>query len=209
MNSAYYVRFALRDHPNPTILTEDVRQNSNIGANYWEATLDQIPNSFGYKRLIQGFIKLLPQLEPEGRSLLIVGQHGSGKTALASIVIRNVIAREGRGYMISAADLFDKLIKTPSVILPNGASLEEALRNIQFLGIDDLKKWLNHEWKDRILETIVRARYDEQLPTIITTNLPLKDIQACEWLRSILRERFLVVEVAGIDWRQSVEWGKH
>ena len=149
MNSAYYVRFALRDHPNPTILTEDVRQNSNIGANYWEATLDQIPNSFGYKRLIQGFIKLLPQLEPEGRSLLIVGQHGSGKTALASIVIRNVIAREGRGYMISAADLFDKLIKTPSVILPNGASLEEALRNIQFLGIDDLKKWLNHEWKDR------------------------------------------------------------
>jgi len=210
MNSDYYVRFQIKARPNPSILTDAVRCNANIGESYWETSLDKIPPSFIYKTKVLTYLRKLQDWEPEGVGLLLHGQHGSGKTSLGSIVLRNVIAREGRGFMISAGELFDKLIRKPAVILPNKATLEECVKNVQFLMIDDLKEWLSHEWKDRVLEEVVRARYDDRLPTIITTNLPMKTLQECAWLWSLIQERFLQVEVAGIEWRKSIgQRGSH
>jgi len=200
--SLWYERFRLSDKPDLRILTEEVRKRAWIGRKHWKARLQRIPDNMIYKATIKDYIDNMPDNEAQGKGLLLYGTLGGGKTSVATILLRNALARGARVLSIRFTDMVDYLLEKYQRSLPNGAPLEEGLRNVNYLLIDDMEID-DATWRERKFEAILRHRDAEGLPTIISTNMTKKQIFDNDWLKSLLsnKERYMGVRIDGINWR--------
>ncbi|MGW1149023.1 ATP-binding protein, partial [Streptomyces sp. NPDC002454] len=113
----------------------------------------------------------------QGRSLLIAGTTGTGKTHQAYGAVRSLI---GAGVRLrwkatTAADLYAELRPRP------GHDGERELRDLArcpLLIIDDLGAAKPSEWTEEITMRLMNRRYNEMLPTLVTTNLGMADLRA-------------------------------
>lgn len=134
-----------------------------------------------YKRLERAGVKkryekATHELEPEntqkvleGKSLYICGEFGTGKTHLASAIARKLVWKRKRVRLLTGIDITMMLQAT------YGSSESEAdvlkrLAKVPVLIIDDLGKEPPSDWVLSRLFAVINARYDEMLPTVITTN---------------------------------------
>ncbi|MCM1968004.1 ATP-binding protein [Streptomyces sp. G1] len=113
----------------------------------------------------------------EGRSLLILGTTGTGKTHQVYGAVRSLIAAgvRLRWKATTAADLYADLRPRP------GYDGERELRELSrcpLLIIDDLGAAKYSEWTEEITMRLINRRYNEMLPTLVTTNLGMADLRA-------------------------------
>ncbi len=106
-----------------------------------------------------------------GRSLLLWGSTGAGKTHQAYAAIRSLTAAGCgvRWYATTAADLYGEMRAR------GGADPEYLLRRIvriPLLLLDDLGAAKASEWNEEITFRLLNWRAQNQLPTIVTSNLP-------------------------------------
>jgi DNA replication protein DnaC len=206
--SLFYERLPLASKPNESILTPIVLHRALIGETYWDSSLDAVPDHLSYKDTVQGYIMKMHEYERAGLGMVFSGPFGTGKTALGCIVLREGLARRGRSLKIRCSTMVDRLWSKRPSPLPNGAPLREGLENVNFLFLDDFEIFSNDERagatgaKDRIVEEILYARYERKLPTIIATNLGWDRLTDITYLKSLLKDRYWPVRVAGINWRE-------
>ncbi|MDT3395281.1 ATP-binding protein [Streptomyces sp. B1866] len=138
-----------------------------------------------------------------GPSLLLVGGTGTGKTHLAYGALRSLVgAGVGvRWHATTAADLYADL--RPRA----GVDTEQDLRavaRIPLLILDDLGAAKTSEWTEEITYRLVNHRYNELLPTLITTNLPIRDLRQTvgDRVASRLAEMTERVVLTGADRRR-------
>lgn len=195
----WYQRLPLTTNVNPKILTEKVRRRARIGRAHWETSFSAIPDSMPYKKKVLGYCKTMEQWEPDGIGWIFFGKLGTGKTTLASLVLKWCLAKGGRVLSYRHADLIDRLMSFKPQFAPNQAPLGTALANVNMLLIDDLE--IEDGNRLRKLESVLRQRYDENLPTILTTNHEKQQLFEIEWLKNIFFDRYKHAEVNGIEWR--------
>lgn len=186
--SAFYQRFRLTEKPDPSILTDEIRQRACIGRTHWNLTFEGLPER-PYKRQLLEYIKEMHNHETEGYGIVILGPVGRGKTGLGCIVLRNALARGGRALFMQSSEIIDRLTSKDPGTLPNGAPLLEGLHNVNYLLIDDFEIEPQF-WRMRHLQSVIRHRYNDQLPTIITTNIKKEKLFGESWLKTILFDRF-------------------
>lgn len=197
----FYQRVPLTKEVNPRILTDTVRQRARIGRSHWNTSFSMIPNSMPYKKPILGYCLRMEIYEPGGWGWILYGKLGSGKTALASLILKYCLAKGGRVLSFNASDLLNKLALYDPPPVPSGAPLQTALAKVNYLLIDELQEEDVKRLKN--LEIVLRARYDDRLPTVITTNLPKERIFEIPWLRNMIEDRYEGAEIVGIDWRKN------
>lgn len=125
--------------------------------------------------------------------LLLMGSFGSGKTHLAAAVANHAIANGKATIFLTVPDLLDWLRYT---FQKSGSSYEERfeeIRNIDFLILDDLGTQNTTSWAREKLYQIINHRYVNRLPTLITTNLSMREID--DRISSRLQDRDLVTKV--------------
>ncbi|MDO0912918.1 ATP-binding protein [Streptomyces sp. DT2A-34] len=112
----------------------------------------------------------------QGRSLLIVGTTGTGKTYQAYGAIRSLLIAgvRLRWKATTAADLYAELRPRPG---HDGERELMDLARCPLLIIDDLGAAKNSEWTEEITMRLINRRYNEMLPTLITTNLGMADLR--------------------------------
>ncbi|MEU6375865.1 ATP-binding protein [Streptomyces sp. NPDC046909] len=112
----------------------------------------------------------------QGRSLLIVGTTGTGKTHQAYGAIRSLLIAgvRLRWKATTAADLYAELRPRPG---HDGERELMDLARCPLLIIDDLGAAKNSEWTEEITMRLINRRYNEMLPTLITTNLGMADLR--------------------------------
>ncbi|KPI02921.1 IstB domain protein ATP-binding protein [Actinobacteria bacterium OK074] len=112
-----------------------------------------------------------------GPSLLLLGPTGTGKTRQAYGAIRSLLGA-GIGVhwnAVTAADLYAEMRPRP------GLDPEWMLRHLlrtPLLVLDDLGAARMTEWTDELTYRLVNHRYNHELPTVMTSNLPVASLRS-------------------------------
>lgn len=111
--------------------------------------------------------------EPGRNGLFITGPKGTGKTHLAAAIANQLMQQGTAVICMTMIDLLDRIKQTYEKQKQWGTS-EGAILNtykeVPLLIIDDMGKEPATEWAVSKIYAIINARYEEYLPTIITTN---------------------------------------
>ena len=108
--------------------------------------------------------------------LVILGEHGSGKTHVAASIVNAAIARGIPTMFFSVADLVDYFHSALNKE-KNGEATDRgysALLDIPLLVIDDCYSQISNEWGQQKFEQLINHRWNAKLPTVFTT-LALND----------------------------------
>lgn len=116
-----------------------------------------------------------------GRSLLLLGTMGTGKTHLACAVIQQVLRTEGREgatakyttaseIIMGVKDSFGRQGKTEADIYAD-------LHSYDLLVVDEVGVQHGSDFERQVLFHVINGRYERLLPTILVSNLNLADIR--------------------------------
>ena len=107
--------------------------------------------------------------------LVLMGNSGCGKTHLAAAIANHCINMQIRTYFIVVPELLDHLRATFG---PNNGDtfdeLFEQVRNVPLLILDDLGAQHSSPWALEKLFQLLNHRFNAQLPTVVTTNVPME-----------------------------------
>ena len=180
------------------------------------------------KRFAEGY-----PVETAGKGLLFTGSSGLGKTHLAVSILKSLIIERGAtGVFWEHKELLDHLRAIYSSRIPGAEDkLLKSVTTCDLLVLDDLGDITPSDWSWDTTSFILNSRYNENLSTIITTNLQNEATAPVavgevydrfaearraatretlgdrigERMRSRLQEMCVVVEMQGEDFRQRVK----
>lgn len=157
------------------------------------------------RRTVQEFVDRWP-ITTHGKGLLVMGGCGVGKTHLAVAALMEIIHKTKSGRFLFTN--FQELIQEIQASFDNDAvpSKSEILRPVieaDLLILDELGSQKPTTFVQDILYYVINSRYNEERPTIFTTNY-LEDLtdRISERLRSRLHEMTYEVKLVNVpDYR--------
>lgn len=140
-----------------------------------------------------GYVDAFAENFPLGRSMMLLGQVGTGKTHLATGILQQVIRNfaaqglAGRyttagGIIRSVKDTFGAQGKTESQVYAD-------LVAPYLLIIDEVGVQHGTDFERTVLFEVVNGRYEQMKPTIIVSNLGMADLRNCLGDRAVDRLR--------------------
>ena len=115
--------------------------------------------------------------EPKGW-LILAGPSGCGKTHLAAAVANERINRSFPAFFITIPDLLDHL---RSAFSPDSEmhydEFFDRVRNASLLVLDDLGAQSSTPWAKEKLDQLLSHRFNNQLPTVIVTIVPIEQLE--------------------------------
>lgn len=125
--------------------------------------------------------------------LLLQGTYGCGKTHLAAAIANFAVRLGVPTLFITVPDLLDSLRMAYRSEETTYEERFEQIRNAHLLILDDFGTQNATQWAQEKLFQIINYRYINRLPTVITTNIPLAEIE--DRIRSRLIDPELVTKV--------------
>ncbi|MGF7185978.1 DNA replication protein DnaC [Desulfitispora alkaliphila] len=118
----------------------------------------------------------------KGSGLMFTGQVGSGKTFLAAAIANELLKSKVNVLFAVVPDLLDEIKSTfnnnyKSDNTKDELNLLKKLRDVDVLILDDLGVHNYTQWSNNKIYSIVNYRVNNSLPTIITTNLSLREME--------------------------------
>ncbi len=144
------------------------------------------------------------EFQPKGNGLLFLGACGVGKTHLAAAIANKQIGKMPTLF-ISCPDF---LFELREGINKKGkpSHLFDLARRVQLLILDDIGAEKSSEWVQETLFVLINYRYEQMLPTILTSNCSLKELEekVGERITSRMIEMCRCIRMNGEDWRVKV-----
>lgn len=137
--------------------------------------------------------------------LLFEGGYGCGKTHLAAAIANFAVSMGMPTLFITVPDLLDSLRFAYSDPETTFEARFEEVRNASLLVLDDFGTQNATGWAQEKLFQIMNYRYINKLPTVITTNLMLDEIESR--IRSRLQDEEFVkrAQISAPDYRRPTE----
>jgi DNA replication protein DnaC len=186
-----------------------MRTLSNIGA-LSRMTFDSfMPDGVGLSEgvrfnLREAYDRSLEFARDPSGWLVLLGGYGSGKTHLAAAVANYRISLGHAVLFVVVPDLLDYLRATFG---PHSeTALDErldAIREIPLLVLDDLGAHNSTPWAQEKLFQILNHRYNSRLPTVITSNQRLEELDPRITSRLVDLDLSQVYEIEARDFRAS------
>ena len=169
---------------------EDLDLNEKI-LDYVQGYIDTIDNSFKYNK-----------------GLLLYGSNGTGKTSIASIIIKEAYKHRYTAKRVTWVDYmtlytrawgcnnFELKMHTEDVI--------KDIKNREFLVLEEIGKEQDNKLAMTLLEDLLRHREDKGFPTIICTNLAPKSVveRYGASIESLIKGNMTPIKLVGKDNRK-------
>lgn len=153
---------------------------------------------------VYGMVRSIMQQSQQRNWLVLLGRHGAGKTHLAAAVANDRLKRGQPTLFIVTPDLLDALRASFS---GEGQGAYDKVfyevRSAPFLILDDFGAQSSTAWAKEKLYQVLNYRYNAQLPTMITTNQALEDIDLPLQSRMSDQEFCAVIGVVAPDYRRN------
>jgi len=181
---------------------------AGIPKTYWNLTWDDFVGDKEAKKLIQKYCGSLEAAFEHGQGVIFSGDHGTGKTALSTLIGKEAIAKGYTVRYFPVAKVLGKILESF-----NDAdlkrNLDTVMERVEFLILDDLgKEYLGvrqqlNPMVQLTFDAMLRERYNRVLVTIISTNFDKSSIQNQygDSMLSVLYGSTKYVEVKGHDFR--------
>lgn len=150
--------------------------------------------------IVQSFVR-----DPHQRKwLVLMGVHGCGKTHLTAAMANDRLSRGLPTLFINTPDLLDAL--RASFGGEGSTSYDKVFYEVRatpFLILDDFGAQSSTAWAKEKLYQVLNYRYNAQLPTVITTNQTLEEIDPPLQSRMSDQEYCGVLAVLAPDYRKT------
>ncbi len=136
-----------------------------------------------------------------GRSLILTGNVGTGKTHLASAIVRTVVADGASALIIPAGDII--AIARASMVPGSGYTDRDVvlhLGGLNLLVIDEVGCQRGTEYELGLLHSIIDRRYQAVLPTVLISNLDPAGLTKFIGERAVDRLRQNGGKAVGFTW---------
>jgi DNA replication protein DnaC len=141
--------------------------------------------------------------EPKGW-LVLLGGYGCGKTHLAAAIANHVVKEGKPALFVFVPDLLDHLRATYSPYSNTTYDQRfEEVRSASLLILDDFGSLSSTAWAQEKLFQIFNYRYNAQLPTVVTSNSELEEIDIHVRSRIIDPDLGVILKILAPDFRQS------
>jgi DNA replication protein DnaC len=136
--------------------------------------------------------------------LILLGGYGCGKTHLAAAIANRRVSQNQVALFVVVPDLLDHLRATysPHSTVTYDQRFEQ-VRNSSLLILDDLGAHSSTPWAQEKLFQLFNYRYNAQLPTVVTSNHELEEIDVRIRSRLIDPDLSQIVKILAPDFRQS------
>jgi DNA replication protein DnaC len=146
-------------------------------------------------RVVRSYTEDIDANLDSGRGLWLMGDTGTGKTTLAMLISKQVLAG-GRAVAIYSLPKLLARIRRTYDAEPGGESylaLFEQLTSVDLLHIDDLGAEKSSDWVLEQLYALINERYEAQRSILVTTNLDQEALEEQIGPRTVSR----LVEICG------------
>ena len=156
----------------------------------WTFDMDDSPDS-PFSVTCRTYVAEWEAMKREHSGILLYGSKGNGKTFYASCICNAVLQKRESVGFTTAANLMNILSAWDKT------EILDAIRRVRLLVIDDLGTERSSSYGAELMYSVIDARYKTGLPTIVTTNLDLADMESeTDILRSRIYDR--VIEMCPI-----------
>lgn len=174
------------------------RRYFNIKLEDYDATTDEQKKAL---KQVKEFINQMNSNKPVSKTLWLCGKAGTGKTLLASLIIRECGGHFAKSYEIEDDIEISKSFSAKE----NKKQVLEKYYNYRILVIDEIGKFEHkHNTEIEYLFRILNERYERQYSTILITNKTGKELR--EYIGIPLYDRFLenctCIEFTGESYRK-------
>ncbi len=114
----------------------------------------------------------------DGTGLILRGPVGTMKTTLAVAVLQRCLQADHNAMFLTMASLIDAIFSAKAMSGGEWARLEEKLRCIPLLVLDDLGAEWGAGWAMTKIDAIFAERYNRRRSIIITTNLGTDEMKS-------------------------------
>lgn len=194
-------------------LAEKYKKEANISERFKTRTFDNfnVVNDMHKKAFDKAF-KYAEEIKEHiknGTNIIFVGggSYGTGKTHLACAIANKILDNGIPVKVLNITTLVDELKEFSQ-------KFKQELKTVKVLLIDDMGKENGTSWLCSEIYGIINARYENNLPTIITTEGTLNDLEnnykieidgrivnrGCSMISRLMESCFLV-KMSGADYR--------
>lgn len=143
---------------------------SEIPVSYWNSSFKEFSGDQNFAEIFRDKIKDINSYYDNGKSLILVGSLGVGKTYSICCLLKLAIVNDYSTLYTTMADIVNRVIRD------GGGEYLQSLLEVDFLAIDELDpRWIFPSEKSEQLfgstmEHLLRSRFQNGLPTIMCSN---------------------------------------
>lgn len=185
-----------------------------IKVSWHDKSLDDFTNDDEALRSVKSYISKVKLMMSKGLGMYLWGANGTGKSHLMNCAFKELIQKGYRVRVFFLDEIVDKFTSS-WYSDEDKQELNNILRNIDFLGIDEFGKNLDSDGNPvylpdlvkRVMESVIRYRVQMNKPIWFTSNTDPKNVKGVfsEDIASLLREAVIPVSVCGEDFRKNIQ----
>ena len=174
-----------------------------IPKKHWDVKLGELPES-EYKKEIEDWVLNFNSKIQKSKGLYLYGPYGTGKSAIGSMLLRAAAANRVPGLWLNYKELQSISINVNDHMFSADMTMMDRIMSVKFLFVDEFQIKNNQHWSVDKLDDIIRQRFQNELTTVIASNVSPADLvkkEMCGSLADFLREAVSSLMISGKDFR--------